>query len=36
MAAPAGGALVVEPSRECGDHRIRALVAGAGVHTPDT
>src|ERR1700680_2733123 len=36
MAAPAGGALVVERSHECGDNRIRALVAGAGVHTPDT
>src|ERR1700730_14316422 len=36
MAALARGALVLEPSRECGDHRIRALVACAGVHTPDT
>src|ERR1700730_3435014 len=36
MAAPAGGALVLEPSRECGDHRIRPLVPCAGVHTPDT
>src|ERR1700682_2859056 len=35
MAAPAGGAVVVERARECGDHRVRALVAGAGVHTPD-